>query len=140
MPKTWAYCRRSEVPRDGGFTLLEILVVMVLLALVAGIVTPFGLRTVRNAESRSLERRLLAVLDQLPQRAFRQAEPLSFDGDSLQRELQMDATQGRLTTSQILRYRADGSAEGGELEWRRDDGSLMRWRIRRMTGEPQRLP
>ncbi len=83
---------------------------------------------------------MLAVLDQLPQRAFRQAEPLSFDGDSLQRELQMDATQGRLTTSQILRYRADGSAEGGELEWRRDDGSLMRWRIRRMTGEPQRLP
>lgn len=144
MPRIWAFCRRNERSRAGyrrrGYTLIEILVVLVLLSLVAGIAAPLGLRTLRNAETRAMERKLGAVLDDLPQRAFRRGEPLTVDADALAREVELAADQGELRLPQPLRYRADGSAEGGELQWLRPGDPVRRWRITPLSGEARLQP
>ena len=136
MPATWVSCRRNRKSsgRIQGYTLIEILVVVVLMGLVAGIATPLGLRALKNAELRAAERKLGVVLDDLPQRAFRQGEALTVLAPALAQEAELGTDQGEIELPQPLRYRADGSAEGGDVVWHRPGGSSLRWHVEALTG------
>ena len=117
-----------------GFTLLELLVVMVLLALMLGLVAPNASRWLEAAQVRGWRVDLKARIEALPVRVFLSGEALSLDIQQLQRDLPGQPGGLELRMAAPLRYSAVGMAAGGELElWR---GSQIEvWTIQPVTGE-----
>ncbi|MDM4767546.1 type II secretion system protein [Pelomonas sp. SE-A7] len=121
-----------------GFTLLEMLVVLALFALAAGIVAPQAGRWLEAAQARGWRADLRARLEAQPIRAFLAGQAISLDAQQLRAELP-GAPQGlRLALKRPLRYSASGAAEGGELELI-EGGRRERWLIRPVSGEVQEL-
>lgn len=125
-------------PRRRGFTLLEMLVVLALLGLVAGLVAPQAGRWLSNAQERGWRADLKARIEGLPIKAFLAGRPLSVDAVQLQAGLPGESGGLVLRMRQPLRYSASGAAEGGELELLR--GAMVeRWRVRPVSGEVTEL-
>ena len=158
---TWASCRRSAdaaarrrpsvervarsalrrarpVRRVGrrGFTLLEILVVLAIVALAAGLVAPIAVQGLRAAEERGVRADVQALLEALPVRAFRDARPLVLDGPGLAR-LAALPDGWRLQVDAPLRYDASGIADGGQVALHGPGGALLAWRVQPITGSVQ---
>ncbi len=117
-----------------GFTLLEMLVVMALLALVAGVAAPPVARWLENAELRGWRADVRARIERLPVDAYLSGTPLEVDAAALLQGLAAQPAGARLTLERPLRYAANGAAEGG---WVRLEagGQVQRWRVQPMTGE-----
>ena len=62
-----------------GFTLLELLVVLSIVAMAAGLMVPSASRWMSAARERAWQQELRAELAALPMRAFRRGEPLELD-------------------------------------------------------------
>lgn len=119
--------------RPLGFTLLELLVVLAIVAALAGVATPIAGRWLDAAEMRGWRADLRAQLEHYPVQAFLSGEDQQVDLERLQRDLKHWPTGAQLRLAKPLKYSAAGAAEAGELmlelgAWQ------SRWRIEAVTG------
>ena len=149
MAKTLASCRRSsperraQSPRWRGFTLLELLVVLALVALVTGLVAPVAYKGLSAARERGALADLSALLEGLPMRAFRSGAAQSYDGRVLASLLPELPAGWRVVTEPELRYAASGVAGGGVVRLLNADALLAELRVLAVSGEvagPQARP
>ena len=139
MPRTPASFRRSPercLLRARGFTLLELLVVLSLMSLVAGLVAPGVSRAVTAARERSLKSDLRVVLEGLPVRAYAQGRSMTLDGPALQRLLEMPDGFA-VQTDEPLRYGPTGIASGGVVRLLGAQGASTIWRVEAVSGALQ---
>ncbi len=121
----WVTWKSDSLSRSQhGFTLLELLVVIVLLGLVAGIVAP---RFIEMGGRLSQKNNLLEVrqrVNGLPILALRGGQSLRIDSNGSPLTL---PDGWRVTSSQPVLYQSNGSCLGGVIEvW---NGSLREARI-----------
>ncbi len=143
MRRTSVCCRPRAEPcgrgQRRGFTLLEILVVMALLALGAALVGPASLRALDAAQARAAGADLQALLEALPLLAFRSGEAQRHDGPSLARRLDLPEAWS-VRTEPALEYSAQGAASGGVVTLLDNRGPVLRWRVQPLTGRVADLP
>lgn len=121
-------------PSAHGFTLLELLVVMTLVALVAGVVAPAASRGLDAALQRGARQDALALLQSLPVRAQSAGVPQAWDADALSAALALPESWA-WKLERPLRYGPNGVAEGGTVELQVGDGERLRWRVQPFSGE-----
>lgn len=127
----------SNVRAFRGFTLLEMLVVLVLIALAAGLVAPSGARWLAAARERAWQDDLRAQLLNLPLRAFHEGRALNLDASSL-RELAPDIpTDVVIELSAPLRYGPTGAAAAAEIRFAKRGAPPVVWRVMAVTGDVQ---
>lgn len=120
-----------------GFTLLELLVVMALVAMMAGVAVPRTVRWFESAQERGWRNDLKARIEQMPVRAFRSGQPLSLDAHALEEGLPGRSGGLVLRLREPLQYGAAGLARGGVVELLRDGRVEVRWRVQPITGKVQ---
>jgi general secretion pathway protein G len=123
MTRTSAFFRRTRTHFSGrarassrGFTLLELLVVLAIVAAVSAVIGPVTWRAVENAERRGARADVHAALAAIPLTAFRQGRPLHIDASGLSRlgpELPADCSLA--LPDPPLIYAANGMAAGGRV-------------------------
>lgn len=138
MPRIWVSCRpellvRGREPR--GFTLLELLLVLALLAMLIGLVAPAGQRALDGASERAQFRRVEDVLRGLPYEAFRQGRPMRIDAAALRERLPELPPAWQIEMEQPLVYSPSGVSSGGEIVLKQSGGLVHRWRVSPVTGE-----
>jgi prepilin-type N-terminal cleavage/methylation domain-containing protein len=125
--------------REQGLTLLELLIVLLLMSLMAGLVAPRVLAQLAGAEQRAAFRQARDVVDRLPLQAFARGEALEISTDQLM------ASEGwpagwRVSLTAPLRYSPNGIASGGELLLRGPSGAEHAARIEPFSGHFSSLP
>lgn len=101
-----------------GFTLVELLVVLVLVALLAGMALPSLLRLRESADRASAHNRILGLLAVLPYRAYISGKPMR-----LTDKPPFDLPQGwSLRVPEPIVYLFSGVCEGGSLVLVAPDG------------------
>ncbi|MGM9516476.1 prepilin-type N-terminal cleavage/methylation domain-containing protein [Roseateles sp. DB2] len=123
-----------------GFTLLEVLVVLALLGLAAGVAAPRVLQALASAQERGWRNDMKARIEALPARAFLSGEALSLSAPQLLREQPPPREGIELSLKEPLRYTPLGLAAGGELMLSFDARPPERWRVEPMTGRVTVLP
>lgn len=126
---------RQALPAGRGFTLLELLVVLALVAMMTGLAAPRAIRWLESAQERGWRHDLKARIELLPVKAFRSGQPLSVDAAALVQGLQGQAGGLVLRLPEPLQYGPGGLARGGVLELLRDGQVETRWRIQPVTGK-----
>ncbi len=143
MTATSGSCRRSSARRApaargisfcAGFTLIEMLVVFVLIALVTGLVVPAGVRAVENEQRRGAMADLNAVLAALPLRAFHGGSALNVDAAALRAQLPDAPENLTIETDAPLTYAANGMAGGGWVRAGFPDGAWETFAVEPVTG------
>ena len=138
MPKT-SVCCRPEGRQPRGFTLLELLVVLALVALVTGLVTPAVIRGLAAARERAIASDMLALLEGLPVRAYQTGLALELDGPAL-RSLGSELPQDwQLAVTPVLRYGPGGVASGGTVSLMAPGRKTLAWRVAPVSGEVEAL-
>jgi prepilin-type N-terminal cleavage/methylation domain-containing protein len=133
MPRILGSFRpRRDLP--GGFTLLELLVVLVLLAGLVGLIAPAGSRAVEAARERARVQELKALIERLPLEAAREGRVILVDGPSLLRRLSEWPQGSPIETNAPLGYSPEGVATGGALSWQSPSGQVTRWEVEAGTG------
>jgi prepilin-type N-terminal cleavage/methylation domain-containing protein len=117
-----------------GFTLLEMLVVLALVAMVAAVAVPQAARWLEAAEERGWRDDLKARIERLPVRAFHSGEPLDIDERALVQGLPGRSGGLTLKLSGPLRYTAAGIASGATVDLMRGGELAYRWRVEPVTG------
>jgi general secretion pathway protein G len=116
MRPTSGSCRRAEARAAGGFTLLELLLVLTLVALLTGLVAPRMWQWLQGARMRAGIDGIRAELEALPQRAFADAQRVAVVAGG-----PLPLPDGwRLELASPLVYEANGMTAGGRLlaDWR----------------------
>lgn len=123
--------RRTPLPA-AGFTLLEMLVVLSLLALAVGITAPRAVSWLDAARERGWRDDLRAYLESIPVRAFLSGEGRSYvSGDLLKSVPGAPDVEVRLP--EPLVYDERGVASGGTVEFYRGATKEV-WRVEPITG------
>lgn len=119
-----------------GFTLLEMLVVLAIIALATAVVVPAAATWLQAAEARSWREDLRVKLVELPTLAFSRGTPLEVDAEALRTQVPSLPTSLELRLSQPLRYSPTGAASGGWVEVARpgDRQPLARWQVEPLSG------
>lgn len=135
-----SFLRSSPERRAGrrgapGFTLLELLVVLTLVALVAGVVAPIASRGLEAARERAAVADLRALLEGLPVRVFRQGAPQSYDASALERLLGELPPGWNLRLAEPLHYAASGAAGGGSVTLQAPARTVTVLRVLPVSGE-----
>lgn len=120
-----------------GFTLLEILVVLVVVSLTVGLVAPSGARWLAAARERAWQQDLRAQLTDQPLRAFREGRPLQLDAQALRSLVPDMPADVVIELSAPLRYGPTGAASPAEIRLRRPGAPVMAWRVLAVTGDVQ---
>lgn len=103
-------------PKASGFTLLELLVVLGLIAVVSSVTFP-GLLRLYNSVTRDVEQQeIIAEINRLGRRAWETREPLVLAASTLQMP-----DGWRLESTSPVRYRDNGVCLGGEVRLIHDD-------------------
>ena len=123
---------RAEIAK--GFTLLELLVVLALMGLLAGLVAPSALRAWEGARHRAVEREVRLVLAGLPVEAFRSGAALELNAPALVRRMDDWPPGWALEVERPLAYSADGVARGGRVRVRTPQGQERVWEVEAFTG------
>lgn len=136
MPRTSVCCRPSpEGGRPSGFTLLELLVVLALVALVTGLVAPAALRGVEAARERGVAADVRALLEGLPVRAFHGGQAMELDAAALRRLLPDLPADWQLQVEPALRYGPSGVAAGATVRLTPPGRAPLDWRVAPLSGE-----
>jgi len=130
MRRTSASCRRAEARRAGGFTLLELLLVLMLVALLTGLVAPRMWQWVQGARARAGIDAARAELEALPRRAFAAAQRITVDAA---RPLPLPESW-RLELAAPLVYEANGMTAGGRVRIRAGNALLADWTVEAPAG------
>jgi prepilin-type N-terminal cleavage/methylation domain-containing protein len=123
--------------RSRGFTLLELLVVLAVVALLASVVVPASMRAWEAARDRALEREVRLVLSGLPLEAFRAGTELELQASGLQSRFTDWPPGWSLELEAPLAYSAEGVARGGGLKVRNPQGRIQVWTVEPYTGLPR---
>lgn len=107
----------TPLRRLRGFTLFELLVVLVLMGLMAGLVAPAGWRALENAARRGAAADVQAWLSSLPLRSFQKGERFVLAGEALARAFPDLPADCRLQAGEPLVYGANGMAAGGRVKF-----------------------
>jgi prepilin-type N-terminal cleavage/methylation domain-containing protein len=135
-PSSACFRRNSAI----GFTLLEMLVVLVIVAGTVGLVSVgFGATTTR-ASYRAAEQALITVLHGLPQEAAVHGRILRIDAAALRSRLDNWPEHWSLAVVPELQYGPTGQAAGGRVSLQMADGGVLQWRVEPVTGQAVRLP
>ena len=119
--------------RSSGFTLLELLVVLALMALATGIAAPRAVAWLDAAQERGWRDDLRAYLEALPVRSFLAGEPRTLQARDLLNAVPGAPTSVEIHLPQPLNYNAQGVASGGIIEIRRGEIKET-WRVETITG------
>ncbi len=122
-----------------GFTLLELVVVMALMALAAGLVVPAAQRGLDAARERGIGSDLSAALSGLPMRAFRDGAAVSVDAPQLRKLVPDLPSDWSLVLEQPLHYTGTGVASGGLVRLQPPGRSALAWRVLPVSGEVERV-
>jgi general secretion pathway protein H len=122
-----------------GFTLLELVVVMALVALAIGLVAPAAQRGMEAARERGIASDVSAALAGMPVRAFQRGAPQSIDEPVLRELVPSLPRDWRVDMPKALRYAATGVASGGLLSLQPPAGKALVWRIHALNGEVERI-
>lgn len=144
MPPISVFCRFAEDQADSpvdrqkgrvsaGFTLLEMLVVLALLALAVGLAAPRAGGWLDAARERGWRDDFKAYLEALPVRCFLAGEPRQYDAQSLLDGFQGASSRLEIRLPQAISYNAQGVSSGGTVELLRGDDREI-WRIEPITG------
>lgn len=120
-----------------GFTLIEILVVLAIVAAVSAVVGPAAWRALQNAELRGAEADVQAALAALPMAAFAQGRPLVVDADALAGRVPSLPAGCRINLPNALRYAPNGMTPGGTVHLA-CDGTVVAFDVAAVTGEVSR--
>jgi general secretion pathway protein G len=122
-----------------GFTLLELLVVLVLVGLMSGLIGPSLIRSLDAARERAVGRDLQAVLEGLPVRAYAEGAPMTVDASALRRWCEACTPEWQLEVDAPLRYDVSGIGGGGVVHLRSPRGAVLAWQVLPVTGRVQPL-
>ncbi|MBV8033811.1 prepilin-type N-terminal cleavage/methylation domain-containing protein [Roseateles sp.] len=117
-----------------GFTLLELLVVLALIGLVAGVSLPAAGRWLDAVRERGWRQELHASLTALPLAAFRQGRPTRLEAKDVRALVADMPADLAVELSAPLIYSARGLAEPAEVRLRDAQGRVSVWRIEAGTG------
>lgn len=132
MPKISVYCRQPPSPErrvHRGFTLLELLVVLALMAMLTGLVAPALLRGLASAQERALRADVHQLLQGLPVRAFQSHAGLEIDATALRRLVPELPADWHLELDSPLRYGPTGVAGGGVVRLLVPGRDTTTWRV-----------
>ncbi len=121
MRPTSASCRRADTSAAGGFTLLELLLVLALVALLTGLVAPRMWQWVQGARLRAGVDSARAELESLPCRAFGDARRISVDAKG---PLPLP-TGWHVEVAAPLAYETNGMTTGGRVRIRSADQAVL---------------
>ncbi len=99
----------------GGFTLLEMLVVLALIATVAGIALPNFGRFLDSFSAATKWREVESELADLPYRAFSSGRMIRLENGTVRGHLQKLPADWQVTSAGAIVYRDNGWCEGGTL-------------------------
>lgn len=138
MHKTWVCCRPREACRGRGFTLLELLVVLLLLALLTGMAMPRLDAWLRGGQERLWRGELHQTLSRFPLQAYHSGEALRVDSAALRTAAGTAFPDDLdLQLAEPLLYAANGMTKGGRLVLRRPGRADELWVIQALSGEVQ---
>lgn len=120
-------CRTAE--SQGGFTLLELVVVLVIMGLAAALAAPNLMRSIDSWQASAELDRLADQIEGLPAKARGQGRALSISQDSLARtDAPLRVEQGwTVSTPTAWLVRANGYCAGGDVVLREKG---REWRLR----------
>lgn len=116
-----------------GFTLLEMLVVLALMALATGVVVPRASGWLDSVQERGWRADLRAHLESMPVRAFLSGEQKTLDAEAILAAVPDGPAGLRLTLPAPLQYSPIGVASGGRLQLVRG-GARETWTVEPITG------
>lgn len=123
----------TRMGRTGGFTLLEMLVVLALMALATGIVVPRAAGWMDAVQMRGWQADLRAYLEGMPVRAFLSGEDVRLDAAAVLAAVPGVPEGLELQLTAPLSYGAAGVANGGRLILKRGAVSEV-WIVEPVSG------
>lgn len=128
---------RNDALRDArGFTLLEMLIVLTLIALIAGIAVPNFVRMMESFTASTKWSALLNEVDGLPYRAYAEGKPIRLSADNAPQLLsalpqgwtiRVDASAtskpGFNNGDGVVNYRENGWCDGGRITFATPEGA-----------------
>jgi prepilin-type N-terminal cleavage/methylation domain-containing protein len=112
-----------------GFTLLEMLVVLALIALVAGLAAPNFGRMLDRYNAATQWREVESAIDDLPYKTFATGQALSLDESNARDLLATLPPDWSITIPKAIRYRETGWCEGGTLTVTNTDGEARTYML-----------
>ena len=123
---TFAPPRQIQLPRGHGFTLLEMVVVLAIIATIAGVALPNFARMIESYEQKATLGAINSELSALSFRAFSQASPISLSSESSRVLVGSLPADWRISVEKPINFEANGFCSGGDVtvanknnaEWR----------------------
>lgn len=122
-----------DMGRSRGFTLLEMLVVLALMALATGIVLPRMAGWLDSVQERGWRADLKAYVEAMPVRAFLSGEEKRLDAAAILAAVPGGPPGLELKLSEPLTYGPSGAASGGRMQFTRG-GVREVWQVEPFSG------
>jgi len=127
----------KRLRQAGGFTLLEVLVVLAIIAAVSALVGPAGWRMLTSASLRGAQADVHATLAGLPMSAFTSGRALVLNDVALTERLPPLPADCRVLIPTSIPYAANGMTPGGVVQLA-CAGTVANYRVDAVTGAVHR--